>query len=270
MHLFHLLQSCDATITPARCKLHLACWNGSEDPLDVYFAGGFEAWQASQTKKNFGRELVVSLIALPEPNRWLFAGVHRVLDVEQLPNTQFRYSTARCKVASEFDGRLVIAFRRSGRQSYLRAERWAADLVVAELRAEPLQFEAFPGYAKILLTHQQLCIVTDQQPPSWKAALSSVSGVYVISDRSSGKLYVGSAVGIEGIWGRWHEYAKTGHGGNRDLRDLLRAEGKGHAINFQYGVLETADTRASEGDILQRESHWKKLLLSRDHGYNAN
>ena len=54
----------------------LARWNGIDDPLHVYFEGRFEEWQAEQTKKNFERPLVVSLIALPAPHSWLFAGVH--------------------------------------------------------------------------------------------------------------------------------------------------------------------------------------------------
>lgn len=79
-----------------------------------------------------------------------------------------------------------------------------------------------------------------------------------------------SATGEAGIWGRWCSYSKTGHGGNHELVALLREKGEEYASNFVFGVLETADTRASESDVLGRESHWKELLLSRVHGYNAN
>ena len=128
----------------------------------------------------------------------------------------------------------------------------------------------FPGYSWVMLTKQRLDVVVEQQVASWKAALANVAGVYVIADRASGKLYVGSATGDEGIWSRWCAYSQTGHGGNRELRRLLRDKGIAYAENFQFGVLEIADTHASDDDVLQRESRWKELLLTRDHGYNAN
>lgn len=64
MQLFQLLQTLDADLTPGRGKIHLACWNGLDDPLDVYLAGCFDEWQAIQAKQNFNREFVMSLIAM--------------------------------------------------------------------------------------------------------------------------------------------------------------------------------------------------------------
>jgi hypothetical protein len=109
-----------------------------------------------------------------------------------------------------------------------------------------------------------------QQLESWRAALSAVAGVYVIADRLTGKLCVGSATAGEGIWSRWCAYAATGHGGNRELKQLLQVEGDAYADNFQFGALEIADTHASQEDVLAREAHWKVLLLSCTHGYNSN
>lgn len=34
----------DPTITPEMCKVHLACWNGHQDPLNVYYRGEFGWW----------------------------------------------------------------------------------------------------------------------------------------------------------------------------------------------------------------------------------
>ena len=105
---------------------------------------------------------------------------------------------------------------------------------------------------------------------SWKGALSNVSGVYLITDTKIGKLYVGSATGEGGIWQRWSEYAGNGHGSNRELIALLSEKGNEYSDYFQYSVLEIADTHASANDILTRESYWKDVLCSREHGYNAN
>lgn len=105
---------------------------------------------------------------------------------------------------------------------------------------------------------------------SWKTALGAVAGVYVITDRKTGKLYVGSATAGEGVWSRWCAYSATGHGGNRELRKLLQEKGPAYAEHFQFGILEIADSHASQEDVLRRESYWKALLQTRVHGYNAN
>ena len=182
----------------------------------------------------------------------------------------YHYQLTRRPGPYELDGRLIVSFKRPGRQSYLLGESWNPGLEVAELRPEKLRVAAFPGYSWAMLTKQHLDIVVKQGIESWRAALGAVAGVYVITDRSNGKLYVGSATAGEGIWSRWCAYSATGHGGNRDLRDMLEDQGPAYADNFQYGVLEIADTHASTEDILRRESYWKDLLQTRRHGYNAN
>ena len=48
----------------------------------------------------------------------------------------------------------------------------------------------------------------------WETSLSANAGVYRIIDKSDYSTYIGSAYGKDGIWGRWSNYAKTGHGTN--------------------------------------------------------
>ena len=66
MNFFQLINSLDPEISSNRCKIHLAVRAGKDDPLDHYFAGDFDEWQTWQTRRNFERELVLSLIQLPE------------------------------------------------------------------------------------------------------------------------------------------------------------------------------------------------------------
>ncbi len=66
--------------------------------------------------------------------------------------------------------------------------------------------------------------MVSQKPESWWAALSEVSGIYLITDKSSGKHYIGSAYGEGGIWSRWCEYSRSGHGNNKELRSLLQGD----------------------------------------------
>lgn len=271
MRLFQLLGAIDPAVDPGDCKVHLAVWNGSENPLHVYFERRFDEWQAWQSKRNFERPVVISLIQLPTPDRWLFAGTHAVSGCVWLEeHRSFHYRMTRRAETDEVDGRLVVAFRRTGRQSYLLGENWADAMEVAEILPKPMTIASFPGYANVLLTKEELDLVVEQGIESWRSALLSVSGVYLIADRSTGQLYVGSAYGEGGIWARWSAYSQSGHGGNVELRDLLRQHGTAHARNFQFGVLEIADTHASREDILAREGRWKTLLMTRSHGLNGN
>lgn len=270
MLLFDLLQLEDPDLRPEKTKLHLASWNGQDDPLDVFFEGKFNEWQSWQTRRNFERRFVVSLIALPKPDRWLYAGSYDVLGRESLGEQGHMYDLRPRQRSPELDGRLVVSFRRTGRQSYLVGERWAQNLEVAELLPVRMTVGDFPGYPHVRLPMRRLRTIVNQELSSWKSALSSVAGVYVIADTRTGKLYIGSATGEGGLWARWCAYAESSHGGNKELMALLRERGAAHAEGFQFAVLEIADTHASGDDVLARESHWKQVLLTRSHGFNAN
>lgn len=268
MRALDLISLLDPAVLPVGAKLHLATWNGSDDPLHVYLAGKFDDWQRWQGKRNFEREFVISLIALRRTNRWLFAGVHASHGSSWLPDHSAHYYALHERPAcSELNGRLVIAFQRPGRQSYLNAENWADQMLVDSILPERMTIAEFPGYRAVDLTKDELDLIVSQGLESWRTALSNVAGVYLISDTASGKLYVGSATGEHGIWGRWCQYSATGDGGNVELRALL-SDGRERASAFRFSILEIADIHTSRAEILQRESHWKNVLLSRSYGLN--
>lgn len=266
--LFDLLRIESSELEPGRCKVHLAGWNGHDNPLDVYFKGAFDSWQSWQSKRNFEREYVVSLIQLPEPSRWLYVGSysrggsekfddHIEYDLSPMPNTQ------------GLAGRAVCEFRRPSRNSYLLGETVAPSCVIHEVKSERLQLAEFPGFKNIDISFGELGVIVRQAIPSWRAALESVAGVYLISDHKDGKLYVGSATGEGGFWSRWCAYL-GGHGDNVRLRQLIKEAGPARAESFHFSVLEIADTHTKPEEVLAREAHWKRVLLSRLHGYNGN
>ena len=274
MLLFDLIRLMDGGVTPQETKIHLATSNGIEDPLEVFAVGGFDDWQCIQTKKNFERPLVLGLIAMPGRAQWLYAGVYSSNGCEWLKKRErWDYDLAPLESCAEFGGRLVASFERPGRQSYLCAERWIESNTVAEIRAEPLTLAEFPGYRAIHLSKRQLDAIVRQRPESWRTALSNVAGVYLISVTASsdGCLYVGSASGEGGLWQRWCNYSETGHGGNRELRQLLKKHPE-YASTLHFSLLEVADVSTGADDLLSRESHWKEVLLTRRaaHGLNAN
>lgn len=270
MHLFSILGLQDSRVTMAKAKVHLAGWNGEEDPLRVYFEGRFDEWQSWQNKQNFGRSYVVSLIQLPERNRWLYVGTYEVRGCEWVEaRKEFLYALEPLQACAEFAGRLVVDFARPGRNSYLLGDSCGERLVIHDIRPERMHLAAFPGFKKVDLEWPDLEIIVRQNVTSWRTALSNVAGVYLISDLTDGKLYVGSATGEGGIWTRWCQYV-DGHGKNIELVNLIGQAGKERAHAFRFSILEIADVHASREEIVERESHWKRVLLTRSHGYNAN
>lgn len=142
-------------------------------------------------------------------------------------------------------------------------------MTVHALTAEPVKLDKFPGFKTVDISFDDLDYLVRSATISWRTALGNVAGVYLISDTLTGKLYVGSATGEGGIWSRWCQYV-DGHGHNVELRRLVGAEGIERAKHYRFSVLEIADTHASSNEVLERESHWKRVLLTRVHGWNAN
>ncbi len=269
LKLIDLLQLCPVALR--NYKIHCATGE-NPTPLEAFFAGDFEEWQRWQTRRNFECDHIVSLIHLGE-SKWLFAGVYKVLGVKRRKwrgMDHFYYSTREVSGLDHLTGRVIVEFEKNFRASYLRGPKYIDRLVVSEIRPRRLSIGDFPGYNSVLLSHASLRLVIREEIPSWKSALSSVSAIYVIADRATGKLYVGSAYGEGGLWQRWAHYAATGHGGNRALRELLASKGRAYAENFQYSILEVCDLNVNQDFIAERETYWKNVLCSREFGYNEN
>lgn len=271
--LSNLLKTLSPSFLSQNAKVHLAVPNeAKEDPFKELLNGKFEQWQKWQSLKNFERDLVVSLVKLPAPNKWLFAGVFRSCKPQVIEGgkRQFYYELVELEEYGELKSRLVVKFVRSGRQSYLLMENWESAFQAIEWKSQALGIGDFPGFKNVLLSRQDLVGLRRNAPESWRTALSSVAGVYLISDIASGKLYVGSATGGAGIWQRWMEYADTGHGANVELVELMTTGGVEGVAGFRYSILEITDVAESPESMRKREDHWKQVLMTRLHGFNSN
>lgn len=277
-NLFDFLASRHPEIVPAKTKVHIAAPNATRHPLDEFRSGTFQTWQNWQSRKNFGREFVVSIVPLKaSPNEWLFVGAYKVLDVA--PNTTseggWLYNTEEVSETKDLSGRVVVSHVRNGRTTVRLGEEVASSLEVLELLRRPSLIDPFISAQNVRITKDQLDKLVEVRDPHWVSGLSSIRGIYVISDMKTGKLYVGKATaafgeGIGGIWSRWETYSKTCHGDNEELKRLLDKEGLPYARNFQYAILEACGSTSTEAEISDRESHWKQVLLSRAFGYNLN
>ena len=94
----------------------------------------------------------------------------------------------------------------------------------------------------------------------WKHKLTACNCIYVISDSKTGKLYVGSTYNLDGIWGRWKEYANTGHGGNVELIKLLGEDPNYAKDNFTWSILQTLPLKINEKEAVRIETLWKDKL----------
>ncbi len=252
-------------------KIHFATDDQASPwrPLEQYFDGSFEEGQASQAQANFECEHVLSLISLGDGKRWLFVGVYRVAGVRKLGD-RFLYDLKQVPGLDYLVGRAIVDFPKSFRNCYLVGKRWVDQLLVSSIEKQKISILPFPGFNGVCISFPILRSIIRQHPESWSTALKNVAGVYVVTDTSTGKHYVGSAYGGIGLWQRWTSYATTGHGGNKELRDLLRAKGNDHADNLQFSLLEICDINASPDYIIARERHWKEVLMSREFGLNRN
>ena len=129
----------------------------------------------------------------------------------------------------------------------------------------------FTDYLDFTLTFNELKKMYKYQDANkrWIDKLSSVNGIYLILDKKTGNQYIGSGYGINGIWGRWNNYVKNYHGGNKQLIELLENDNK-YYVNFQWTVLETLPANLSKEKIISFERRYKEKLGTKTFGLNSN
>lgn len=271
MKIFELLHQC----VPAQTKVHLAVKNpDGESPLDFFKQGNeeFAKYQNIQTRMNFSRKYILSLIQLDNKKEWLFAGIYKVLGHSK-SYQRWLYETELTELYSNLIGRLVVNHERAGRMSYPYAEN-LSETTVAYIRPERLTTSEFSSFHDTRLSRSELETICRHEAKDWKAALSSVSGIYLITGMATDKLYIGSAYklsrdGDGSLWSRWKTYANNYHGGNKLLKELYQRHGAEGFTQFHYSIIETFDTNASPKDVISREEEWKKRLRSVRTGYNS-
>jgi hypothetical protein len=252
-------------------KIHFARWNKLHQPLDVFTRdrNEWQGWSAYWPNRNdFNRPLIFSLADFyHETDVWLFGGIYEVLALRRK-----RYELRLSGLAAGLIGRLKLYYRYRDRGTRVNLENHYSKFEVSEVLREQYSGRAFPGYENVNLSFDEIEALVRNGRPDWKVALENIKGVYLITDARTGKRYVGAAYGQTGIWCRWSAYAKTGHGGNVELRDVVRKKGLPYCrANFRFALLDQRPLRMPDEELRARESYWKKLLLTRgDWGFNRN
>ena len=254
-------------------------WIVSERPslFVAYQRSQFSTLEKAMTKADH----LLAFVGL-EPGSAVFArafriGAHRTLDREAfwgIPENQELQSLGMTGMEQDraetlwFDledidlfsdafGRLVVGWPGLERSWWRWADRNTFPVVALN---ETSRFEQqMPNWSEILLNWPQLTHL----PRSWRDRLSQWRGVYLITDLRRKAAYVGSAYGVDNILGRWLEYGRTGHGGNK----LLRQSDPG---DLRFSILELTSPSLDAEAVIRLEASWKDRLFTRQIGLNEN
>lgn len=258
-------------------KIKLNKSNGKDDPIVLFQENPDlvnNQWLFWRTKKrNFNvNEIAINLIKVKD-DIYLLTTIKKV--TKELNKTnQINYVGEELEEYKPLFGRLLIKFHKNFHNTVVRASTKINEMVVFQILPGTFENDGFPGYDSVCLSYRKLKLVLEKQKSEWIAALSNQKAVYLIRDRSNGKLYIGSATSKSGmLLNRWKSYVDNGHGGNKILKDIVKKKGFDYVKkNFQYSILENYNSRVDDALILSRESWWKKVFDSRNSqfGYNAN
>lgn len=126
----------------------------------------------------------------------------------------------------------------------------------------------FTRFEDVILNYDQLQRIFNTSNTEWKNKLESCNCIYLILDNNTGKQYVGSTYNLRGIWGRWAQYAETGHGGDISLKKLVEKDPVYAKNYFQWCILETLPLKILPEHAIDRESLYKRKFGTIKHGHN--
>ncbi|MFK7681317.1 GIY-YIG nuclease family protein [Bacillus sp. Wb] len=254
------------------------------DVHELYTNGHFEVYQSYQERNIFkGCDYLISCLGI-ENNQALFVGVYDVkgtYSVDGFPNnldvpykgkakldSKYRYDLEKLSGFEELEGRLVINWNNI-------AQAWCMKLDTNQKEVVQLlpkgYVRDFPGYLEINLSFQELQNIINEPIANsiWHKMLSAVGAVYLILDTKDGKQYIGSASGKEGVLGRWKQYARNGHGGNKKLKEIIESDSE-RIHRLKFTILQTLPRTLTKNEVLWEESKYKEKLGSRAYGLNLN
>lgn len=245
------------------------------EPKDVYqnrpdeINNNWLFWRKNRRYFSVG-QIAVCLVDLKD-NRWLLTTIKEVTKELSVKNG-INYIGKEIDKFKPYFGRVIIKFHKTSRVQVFKFGKVQDKLEVIQILPTVYDGDDFTGYENVCLSFIQLEAILKRGKRDWLAALKNQKAVYLITDKNNGKLYVGSATGKNGmLLQRWGNYIATGHGGNKELIELVKEKGIEYIKKyFQYSILENYNMRTDDDYVLQRESWWKEILQSRKFGYNAN
>ena len=166
----------------------------------------------------------------------------------------------------DYEGRLTIDWGNSARMWH---QKGTTEKPIVAIQAD--EKKVFSGFENLILTYDELKEIVENPTiyEAWHTALSSVNVIYLIVDRETGKQYVGSAYGKDGLLGRWSCYVNSLHGNNKLMKELICAYPERYH-HFQFSILQILPKTVTDDEVIQTESLYKKKLLTVPFGMNDN
>jgi len=195
-------------------------WN----PIEIFKNGDISTmlegqyWNYNKNKSYKAGQITVGLVKIkPTEDFWLLFHIGKVnKDLNKLNGVGYDYEDL--PEYEKYVGRLIVKFKNKAQTMIRNAESVIDDCYVSQILPDTFDNDMFPGYDKINVSWDELRRVIEKD--NWKTALQNQKGVYLMTDISNGKKYIGSAYGENMILGRWRAYVKNGHGGNVGLKAL--------------------------------------------------
>lgn len=254
-------------------------WLAEEKP-DV-----FNAYQQTQTPRAEQSLLKAKYLASfigSDAGRATFAGLYKVGSTKRLDGEQFRkipaykllktlghigftgkrpsvlwFDMEPTEFYSDWKGRLIVDWPPPERAWV----RWSINnkIFINAILEESQFSKAIPEWFDLVLTWDELQLI----PTTLRQRLMEWRGIYLIYDIEQKKAYVGSAYGKENLLGRWLNYGKTAHGGNKLLRSC-------NPSSLRFSILQRLSPDLDAKDVFDVEVSWKKRLHTREFGLNLN
>jgi len=235
----------------------------------------FLIYQSQQSKDVFKNvDYIVSFLG-EERTLCRLIGVYKILDstyfeaiqyseIKNLPY-QFLYTIEEKIGFDDLEQKVIIDWGKS--QTW---HQWIYNRKEVVQIQPGLRFKQFKDYFDFILDFNELNEIISNKYPIWKKMLSATNGIYLINDKKTGKLYVGSAYGKEGIWGRWKTYVQTnGIGGNVQLDALIDSDNL-YAKNFSFSILMLLPSTITSNEAIKKENLFKRKLGTNTFGLNSN
>ncbi|MCL6248204.1 GIY-YIG nuclease family protein [Acinetobacter sp. ANC 4945] len=246
-------------------------FGGNWNPIEVFKDGNMDEilrghyWNYSSKKSYKDGQITVGLIRIkPNEDLWLLIHVGKITkDLNKFNDVGYEFEVL--EKYRKYFGRIIVKYKNSSQTLIRNALTIINDCEIHQILPDVFDNDLFPGYENINISWQELTRVIEKD--SWKTALQNQKAVYLITDISNGKKYVGSAYAENMLLNRWQNYVKSRHGGNVQLKLLSKEHIEN---NFRYSILDIFKSTTDDKVILSRESWWKDTLLTRKFGYNSN
>jgi hypothetical protein len=229
----------------------------------------FERYQNGQSRDVFANaKMIISFIA-GEGTKCIFAGIWEIIGVRDRGDGGYIYDSSNLHCCDDLVGRLIVEWG-DGARSWVQWLDGKGNKDVVEILPVG-DIGPFIGYYDVLLDYGQLVRLVSNKDSnrSWYNALSSVAGIYLILDSSTGRQYIGSAYGYDGIWGRWSSYARECSGGNVILRSEIERNHEFYK-GLRYSIVRVLEPGISKDQVVAIESINKRKFGSRSFGLNDN